>query len=115
MLEATWDFETLPFAAMRNRFVEGKLIKEYRPRYNVSFRDDKRFPRRQGRYVGGMAPVSAGRFKKDDGSRYFALRMRCAAANLNFMRKKFGCLTFTGRAHRAGETSPINAGALERN
>ena len=44
MLDATWDFETHTVRSdAESVLLEGKLIKEYRPRYNVSFRDDKRF------------------------------------------------------------------------
>src|SRR3981081_1544807 len=44
MLDAVWDFETPTVRSdAESLLLEGKLIKEYRPRYNVSFRDDKRF------------------------------------------------------------------------
>src|SRR5258705_8014356 len=44
MLEAVWDFETHTVRSeAESLLLEGKLIKEYRPRYNISFRDDKRF------------------------------------------------------------------------
>ena len=44
MLESVWDFETHTVRSeAESLLLEGKLIKEYRPRYNISFRDDKRF------------------------------------------------------------------------
>src|ERR1700720_4493328 len=44
MLESVWDFETHTVRSeTESVLLEGKLIKEYRPRYNISFRDDKRF------------------------------------------------------------------------
>ncbi|HEX8899216.1 MAG TPA: GIY-YIG nuclease family protein, partial [Chthoniobacterales bacterium] len=41
MLDAVWDFETHTVQSEpESLLLEGKLIKEYRPRYNISFRDD---------------------------------------------------------------------------
>jgi excinuclease ABC subunit C len=97
MLDAVWDFETHTVQSEpESLLLEGKLIKEYRPRYNISFRDDKRF------LVVKVDPTEAwprfrlARFKKDDGARYFGPYAHAGALRqtLNFMRKKFGVLTF---------------------
>jgi len=97
MLDAVWDFETHTVQSeAESLLLEGKLIKDYRPRYNVSFRDDKRFlvvkvdPREE------WPRFRLARFKKDDGARYFGPYAHAGALRqtLNFMRKKFGVLTF---------------------
>jgi excinuclease ABC subunit C len=76
--------------------LEGKLIKEYRPRYNVSFRDDKRFLVVKVDQTEEWPRFRLARFKKDDNARYFGPYAHAGALRqtLNFMRKKFGVLTF---------------------
>ena len=76
--------------------LEGRLIKEFRPKYNISFRDDKRFLLVKVDLVESWPRFRLTRFKKEDGARYFGpfahsgpLRQTIA-----FMRKKFGVLTF---------------------
>src|SRR4026208_1884690 len=97
MLDATWDFETHTVRSeAESVLLEGKLIKEYRPRYNISFRDDKRFLVVRVDLTEGWPGFRLARFKKDDGSRYFGPYAHAGALRqtLNFMRKKFGVLTF---------------------
>ena len=97
MLDATWDFETHTVRSeAESVLLEGKLIKEYRPRYNVSFRDDKRFLVVRVDLSEDWPRFRLARFKKDDGSRYFGPYAHAGALRqtLNFMRKKFGVLTF---------------------
>jgi excinuclease ABC subunit C len=97
MLEATWDFEThIVRSEAESVLLEGKLIKEYRPRYNVSFRDDKRFLLVKIDTSEEWPRFRLARFKKDDGARYFGPYPHAGALRqtLNFMRKKFGVLTF---------------------
>jgi len=97
MLDATWDFETHTVRSeAESVLLEGKLIKEYRPRYNISFRDDKRFLVVRVDLSEDWPRFRLARFKKDDGSRYFGPYAHAGALRqtLNFMRKKFGVLTF---------------------
>jgi excinuclease ABC subunit C len=97
MLEATWNFETHTVRSeAESVLLEGKLIKEYRPRYNVSFRDDKRFLLVRVDLSEEWPRFRLARFKKDDGSRCFGPYAHAGALRqtLNFMRKKFGVLTF---------------------
>src|SRR5215471_4243119 len=97
MLDATWDFETHTVRSeAESVLLEGKLIKEYRPRYNVSFRDDKRFLVVRVDLSEEWPRFRLARYKKDDGSRYFGPYAHAGALRqtLNFMRKKFGVLTF---------------------
>ncbi|HEX4706102.1 MAG TPA: excinuclease ABC subunit UvrC [Candidatus Udaeobacter sp.] len=97
MLEATWDFETHTVRSeAESVLLEGKLIKEYRPRYNISFRDDKRFLLVRVDLSEEWPRFRLSRFKKDDGSLYFGPYAHAGALRqtLNFMRKKFGVLTF---------------------
>src|SRR5271168_3277232 len=43
-LDSIWDFEVHTVKSEPEALLlEGRLIKEFRPKYNVSFRDDKRF------------------------------------------------------------------------
>ena len=97
LLEAVWDFETHTVASEpESLLLEGKLIKEYRPRYNISFRDDKRFLVVKVDPTEEWPRFRLARFKKDDGARYFGPYAHAGALRqtLNFMRKKFGVLTF---------------------
>src|SRR5438094_610060 len=97
MLAAVWDFETHTVRSdAESLLLEGKLIKEYRPRYNVSFRDDKRFLLVKVDMSEEWPRFRLARFKKDDSARYFGPYPHSGALRqtLNFMRKKFGVLTF---------------------
>jgi excinuclease ABC subunit C len=97
MLDATWNFEThVVRSEAESLLLEGKLIKEYRPRYNVSFRDDKRFLVVKVDMSEEWPRFRLARFKKDDAARYFGPYAHAGALRqtLNLMRKKFGVLTF---------------------
>jgi excinuclease ABC subunit C len=97
MLEATWDFEThIVRSEAESVLLEGKLIKEYRPRYNISFRDDKRFLLVKVDPTEEWPRFRLTRLKKNDSARYFGPYAGAGALRqtLNLMRKKFGVLTF---------------------
>ena len=97
MLDAVWDFETHTVRSeAESLLLEGKLIKEFRPRYNVSFRDDKRFLLVKVDMSEEWPRFRLARFKKEDSARYFGPYAHAGALRqtLNFMRKKFGVLTF---------------------
>jgi excinuclease ABC subunit C len=106
LLDATWDFEThVVRSEAESILLEGKLIKEYRPRYNISFRDDKKFLLVKVDMSEEWPRFRLTRFKKDDASRYFGPYAHSGALRqtLNFMRKKFGVLTFGRGAPTARE------------
>ena len=97
LLDSVWDFEihtvrTEPEALL----LEGRLIKEYRPRYNISFRDDKRFLLVKADMADEWPRFRLTRFKKDDNARYFGPFAHSGALRqtLAFMRKRYGVLTF---------------------
>src|SRR6266513_2756286 len=97
MLEATWDFEThVVRSEAESVLLEGKLIKEYRPRYNISFRDDKRFLLVKIDVSEEWPRFRLTRLKKNDNARYFGPYADAGALRqtLNLMRKKLGVLTF---------------------
>ncbi|PAW79186.1 MAG: excinuclease ABC subunit C [Verrucomicrobia bacterium Tous-C9LFEB] len=71
--------------------LEGKLIKEYRPRYNVSFRDDKHFLLVKVNLNDPFPRFFLTRMRKDDGARYFGPFAHSGALRntINLLRKKF--------------------------
>jgi excinuclease ABC subunit C len=71
---------------------EGRLIKEYRPRYNVSFKDDKRFLMLRGETGSAFPRLKSCRIKRGDGALYFGPYASSAAARaaLDFVEKRFG-------------------------
>ncbi len=97
LLDSIWDFEVHTVNSEPEALLlEGRLIKDFRPKYNVSFRDDKRFllvkvdPRED------WPRFRLTRFRAEDGSRYFGPFAYASAVKqtLTFLRKKFGVLTF---------------------
>src|SRR5258705_5236635 len=98
LLDATWNFETHTVRSeAESVLLEGKLIKEYRPRYNISFRDDKRFLVVRVDLSEECPRFRLSLFNKDNGSRYFAPYTLTLARRqtLKFISKKFGALTIT--------------------
>jgi excinuclease ABC subunit C len=71
---------------------EGRLIKDYRPRYNVSFRDDKRFLMLRIDPRDPWPMFKAVRFRREDGAGYFGPYASSAAtrAAMAFVEKTFG-------------------------
>jgi excinuclease ABC subunit C len=51
--------------------LEGKLIKEFHPRYNVSFRDDKRFLLLKVNLNDPIPRLTLTRIRQEDGAKYF--------------------------------------------
>jgi len=97
LLDSIWDFEVHTVNSEPEALLlEGKLIKEYRPRYNISFRDDKRFLLVKVDVRDEWPRFRLTRFKADDGARYFGPFAHAGSLRqtLAFMRKKFGVLTF---------------------
>ncbi|QSR85379.1 excinuclease ABC subunit UvrC [Methylacidimicrobium sp. B4] len=72
--------------------LEGKLIKDYRPRYNVSFRDDKRFLLVKTNLREPFPRFQITRLRKEDGCRYFGPFASSGAlrTTINWMKKIFG-------------------------
>ncbi len=80
--------------------LEGKLIKEFHPRYNVSFRDDKRFLLVKVNLNDPIPRFTLTRLKQEDGARYFGPFVSSGAVRrtLNLVRSKFnlrGCRPLT--------------------
>ncbi|MDB6074945.1 MAG: uvrb/uvrc motif, partial [Verrucomicrobiaceae bacterium] len=93
LVESIWDFE---LQQTRNEpealLLEGRLIKEFRPRYNISFRDDKRFLLVRVHLGDDFPRFSLTRLKKDDGARYYGPFAHSGAlrATINWLNKQFG-------------------------
>ena len=101
LVEAIHDFDV---HVVKNEpealLLEGKLIKEFQPRYNVSFRDDKRFLLVKVNLNDPIPNFAFARFRKDDGARYYGPFTNATAARntLALVRKQFnlrGCRVFT--------------------
>ena len=101
LIEAIQDFD---FHVVRSEpealLLESKLIKEFKPRYNVSFRDDKRFLMLKVNLQDPIPNFIFTRFKKEDGARYFGPFVNSAALRntVALARKQFnlrGCRVFT--------------------
>jgi len=80
--------------------LESKLVKEFKPRFNISLRDDKRFLMLKVNLNDPIPNFTFTRLKKDDGARYFGpfvnslgLRNTVALARKQFNLR--GCRVFT--------------------
>jgi len=104
LISSIWSFE---FHTLRSDtealLMEGKLIKEFRPRYNISFKDDKRFYLVRVPLNDEIPRFSLTRIKKDDGATYYGpfAHSNALRTTINWLNKKFGLRVC--RALRPGE------------
>jgi excinuclease ABC subunit C len=101
LIESVYDFD---IHIVRNEaeslLLESKLIKEFKPRFNISFRDDKRFLMLKVNLNDPIPNFVFTRLKKDDGARYFGPFANSGALRntLSLARRQFnlrGCRVFT--------------------
>ena len=105
LVEAIHDFDVhIVRSEPESLLLEGKLIKEFQPRYNISFRDDKRFLLLKVNLNDPIPRFTLTRLKQDDGARYFgpfafssALRSTLALARRRFNLR--GCRPLTPTEH----------------
>jgi excinuclease ABC subunit C len=93
LIKSVYDLE---FIVLHNEaealLTEGRLIKEYKPRYNVDFRDDKRFLLLRAESNQPFPSFKLCRIRRQDQAFYFGPYASSAAARatLDFIEKKFG-------------------------
>jgi len=101
LVEAIHDFDIHTVKSEPEALLlESKLIKEFHPRYNVSFRDDKRYLMVKVNLNDPIPNFAFARIRKDDGARYFgpfansgSLRNTLALVTRQFNLR--GCRVFT--------------------
>jgi excinuclease ABC subunit C len=101
LVEAICDFDVhVVKSEPEALLLESKLIKDFKPRFNVSLRDDKRYLMLKVNLNDPIPNFIFTRLKKDDGARYFgpfvnstALRNAVALARKQFNLR--GCRVFT--------------------
>ena len=72
MVEHIADFETIVTGSeIEALILESNLIKQHRPRYNISLKDDKSYPYLKVTFAEDFPRLMVTRRKIDDGSRYF--------------------------------------------
>lgn len=89
------DFETFVVNSEPEALLlEGKLIKEYKPRYNALLKDDKRFLLVKVDLREEYPRFKFARLKKDDGALYFGPFAHAGAVRvaMQWVRKKYGVL-----------------------
>ncbi len=93
LIHSAEDIEWIPLRTEAEAaLTEGHLIKEYRPRFNVSFRDDKRFLLLRVDLREPLPRFQAVRLNREEGATYFGPYPSSAAvwATLDFLEKHFG-------------------------
>lgn len=85
--------------------LEGKLIKEYKPRYNTDFTDDKQFLLVRVDLQNDLPKFRLCRNKKEDGAHYYGPFAQAGflRSTLSEMRKKFGILLSDARPEKLGD------------
>jgi len=97
------DFDTIEVKSEPEALLlEGKLIKQWRPRYNTDFTDDKRFLLVRVDLGEELPRFRLTRIKKDDRSRYFGpfAHSGLLRKTLAQMRRQFGILLGDGTPER---------------
>ena len=93
LIESIWDFDVhVVRSEPEALLLEGKLIKEFRPKYNISFRDDKRFLMVKVNLADLYPKFQLTRLKQEDGARYFGPFPHSGAlrTTLQWLKKKYG-------------------------
>ena len=99
LIEMIADLETIEVKSEPEALLlEGKLIKQWRPRYNTDFTDDKRFLLVRVDLGEELPRFRLTRLKKEDRSRYFGpfAHSGLLRKTLNQMRRQFGILLADG-------------------
>ena len=93
LLDSVWDFSIHVVRSDAEAvLLEGRLIKEYRPKYNISFRDDKNFLQLKVNLQDPFPRFQLVRLKKNDGARYFGPYPHSGAlrSTLQVLQRKYG-------------------------
>lgn len=93
LMRSIKDFDVLVLKSEADALLtEGQLIKEYKPRYNSFFKDDKRFPLLRIYLNRPFPRFETCRIDKNDGATCFGPYASAAAAKaaLEFVEKRFG-------------------------
>ena len=93
LLDSVWGFTLHTVRSDAEAvLLEGRLIKEYRPKYNISFRDDKNFLQLKVNLADPFPKFSLVRLKKNDGARYYGPYAHSGAlrSTLEILKRKYG-------------------------